>query len=127
MSKCENCFYFNLCVQNDYVIEDEKEITNNKCGIYEDGIPTKIWTEKEECKEYIKDMPNNFYRNNENDKIWWIDNIEQKGVHLFSFDKKKIYNLFEDYPWNLSKEEKEIFDKENPYWKDFFKDKYFKR
>lgn len=68
-------------------------------------------------------MLNNFYRNNENDKIWWIDNIEQKGVHLFSFDKKKIYNLFEDYPWNLSKEEKQIFDKENPYWKDFFKDR----
>lgn len=68
-------------------------------------------------------MSNNFYKNNENDKIWWIDNIEQKGVHLFSFDKKKIYNLFEDYPWNLSKEEKQIFDKENPYWKDFFKDR----
>ena len=45
------------------------------------------------------------------------------GHHLFSFDKKKIYNLFADYPHNLTTEEKEIFDKENPFWKDFFLDR----
>ena len=45
------------------------------------------------------------------------------GHHLFSFDKKKIYNLFADYPHNLTAEEKEIFDKENPFWKDFFSDR----
>lgn len=37
--------------------------------------------------------------------------------------KIKIYNLFKDYPYNLTSEEKEIFDKENPYWADFFKDR----
>jgi len=65
-------------------------------------------------------MLNNFYKNEPEDKIWWIDNPEYKGVHLFSFDKKKIYNLFQDYPFNMTKEEIEIFDKENPYWAKFF-------
>lgn len=65
-------------------------------------------------------MKNNFYKNKITDKIWWVDDPETIGVHLFSFDKKKIYNLFVDYRTNLSKEEKEIFDKENPFWKEFF-------
>ena len=42
---------------------------------------------------------------------------------MFSFDKVKIFNLFEDYPHNLTSEEKEIFDKENSYWKEFFKER----
>ncbi len=45
------------------------------------------------------------------------------GEWLFSFDKKKIYNMFRDYPHNMTMEEVEIFDKENPYWKDFFSDR----
>lgn len=45
------------------------------------------------------------------------------GRHLFSFDKKKIYNLFADYPHNLTADEKKIFDKENPFWKEFFADR----
>lgn len=61
-----------------------------------------------------------YYKKNDNDLIWWVDNRIQKGEVLFSFDKKKIFSLFKDYPHNLSKEEKEIFDRENPYWKDFF-------
>ena len=67
-------------------------------------------------------MKNNyiFYKNNPTDKIYWIDNIDVIGEFLFTFDKKKIYNLFRDYPQNLTKEEKTIFDKENPYWADFF-------
>lgn len=68
-------------------------------------------------------MKNDFYKQNETDVIWWVDNIDEIGQHLFSFDKKKIYNLFEDYPYNLTAEQKEIFDKENPYWKEFFKDR----
>lgn len=63
------------------------------------------------------------YKGNETDIISWIDNIEVVGERLFTFDGVKMYNLFADYPHNLSKEEKAIFDKENPYWRDFFKDR----
>ena len=63
-----------------------------------------------------------FYKNEPTDKIWWLDTVDVIGEFLFTFDKKKIYNLFRDYPQELSKEEKEIFDKENPYWADFFKE-----
>ena len=62
-----------------------------------------------------------FYKENPNDSIWWTGRVGITGEMLFSFDKKKIYNLFADYPQNLTKEEKEIFDKENPYWVEFFK------
>lgn len=64
-----------------------------------------------------------FYKDDKNDKIWWVDNYDVVGEYLFSFDKKRVFNLFEDYPHNLTKEQKQIFDKENPYWKDFFKDR----
>lgn len=68
-------------------------------------------------------MLSDFYKDNPKHKIYWVDDLEKKGEFLFSFDKKKIYNLFRDYPHKLSKQEKEIFDKENPYWKEFFKDR----
>ena len=61
------------------------------------------------------------YKENETDIIAWVDNTKVIGERLFTFDGIKIYNLFADYPHNLSKEEKAIFDKENPYWCDFFK------
>lgn len=68
-------------------------------------------------------MLSDFYKNEETDKIWWCGEIGSFGEILFSFDKKKIFNLFEDYPHNLTKEQKELFDKENPYWANFFKDR----
>ena len=65
-----------------------------------------------------------WYKNNESDVIWWLDNADEKvGEWIFSFDKKKTYNMFADYPHNLTPEQKEIFDKENPYWKEFFADR----
>ena len=63
-----------------------------------------------------------FYKNNKKDKIWWISDLDMIGEFLFSFDKKKIFNLFADYPQNLSKEQKALFDVENPFWADFFAD-----
>jgi len=74
-------------------------------------------------KKGNKTLLGDFYKKNENDKIWWVDNIGTVGEHLFSFDKKQIFNLFRDYPYNLTKEQVEIFDKENPYWAEFFADR----
>lgn len=66
-------------------------------------------------------MLSDFYKNKETDTIWWVESLDTVGEFLFSFDKKKIFNLFADYPQNLTKEQKEVFDKENPNWRDFFK------
>ena len=66
-------------------------------------------------------MLSDFYKNKETDTIWWVESLDTVGEFLFSFDKKKIFNLFADYPQNLTKEQKELFDKENPNWRDFFK------
>lgn len=68
-------------------------------------------------------MQNNWYKNNPTDKIWWLDNSDKVGEWVFSFDKKKTFNMFADYPHALTKEQKEFFDAENPYWKGFFKDR----
>lgn len=68
-------------------------------------------------------MAQEFIKNNPTDKIWWVDNPDVKGEFLFSFDKVTVFNLFADYPWKLTKEQRRIFDKENPYWADFFKDR----
>lgn len=64
-----------------------------------------------------------FRKNNENDVIWWVDNPDVIGEWLFSFDKKTIFNMFRDYPYKLTAKQKAIFDKENPFWANFFKDR----
>lgn len=67
-----------------------------------------------------------FRKEESTDRIYWVDYIGEHppiGEYEFSFDKKKIYNLFRDYPWAMTPEEVEIFDKENPYWADFFADR----
>lgn len=61
-----------------------------------------------------------FQKDEESDKIYWTSTLEYLDEYLFSFDKQTIFNLFEDYPHNLTPEQKEIFDKENPFWKNFF-------
>lgn len=66
-------------------------------------------------------MKYEFYKKNPEDKIWWVEVTDQVGYCPFSFDKKKIYSLFADYPHNMTAEEVEIFDKENPFWANFFK------
>lgn len=68
-------------------------------------------------------MDYDFYKNNKTDTIYWVDTVDSVGEHLFTFDKKRIFNLFKDYPHNLSKKQKEVFDRENPFWCDFFKNR----
>ena len=56
-------------------------------------------------------------------QIWWLEVLNEKGLWLFSFDQVRIFNMFEDYPDKLTAEETEIFDREQPYWADFFRDR----
>lgn len=69
------------------------------------------------------EQSNKFYKNSPDDQIWWVDNPDTVGEWLFSFDKEKVFNMFADYPHNLTAEQKAIFDKENPFWKEFFSDR----
>lgn len=59
------------------------------------------------------------YKKNPGDKIMWVDNFDVTGEHVFTLDGKTFYNLFADYH-TLPADVKEIFDKENPFWKEFF-------
>ena len=50
----------------------------------------------------------------------WVDTPDSIGEFLFTFDGVRIFNMFRDYPYELTEEEKQIFDRENPYWKNYF-------
>ena len=66
---------------------------------------------------------NKLYKNNPTDAIWWVDTSDKDGEFVFTFDQKEYFNMFQDYPHKLTAEQKAIFDKENPYWADFFSDR----
>ncbi len=68
-------------------------------------------------------MLSKWYKNKKSDKIWWKDTPDNVGEWIFSFDKEKEFNMFADYPHNLTPEQVQIFDKENPEWANFFKDR----
>lgn len=55
-------------------------------------------------------------------EIYWLNDTERIGEHIFSFDKKKQYNLFRDFPHALTESEVEKFVKHEPFWANFFKD-----
>lgn len=76
-----------------------------------------------------------FYKKRPNDKVWWVREmtfdkdgylLPTPGDNRFSFDHKHIFDLFRDYPYKLTPEQIEIFDKENPFWADFFKSRKVK-
>ena len=68
-------------------------------------------------------MSGGFYKQKDTDQIWWLDNSDRVGEWVFSFDRKTCFNMFRDYPHKLTPQQKEIFDRENPFWKDFFQDR----
>ena len=117
-----------VLVPDEYIIDFSltKEEREKKGKEYEaacDKAFKKLGLLEDEDKKEKINMLSDFYKQNKNDKIWWIDDLDSVGKYMFSFDKIKIFNLFADYPYNLTPEEKEIFDKENLYWKDFFKER----
>lgn len=68
-----------------------------------------------QSKYWVKKEPHN--------KVWWLEEVEPAiGEFVFSFDQKTEFNIFRDYPHNLTVDQKAIFDAENPYWVEFFKD-----
>ena len=44
--------------------------------------------------------------NNQTDEIKfaWVEKLGQKGEHLFTFDGKTIFNLFQAYPYKCVKD-----------------------
>ena len=62
-------------------------------------------------------------KNAKTDKIWWKETPDVVGEWIFSFDKKTEFNMFSDYPHNLTHEQVQLFDKENPEWAKFFEDR----
>lgn len=69
-----------------------------------------------QSKYWVKKEPHN--------KVWWLEEVEPAiGEFVFSSDQKTEFNIFRDYPHNLTVDQKAIFDAENPYWVEFFKDR----
>ena len=58
--------------------------------------------------------PAYWYKRKKTDKVWWKHTPGVRGIWIFSFDKKKEYYFYRDYPHALTDEEFEIFIKENP-------------
>lgn len=71
----------------------------------------------------MSNKPYEWIKRNDSDKIWWRCTPGVIGELVFSFDQIKQFYLFRDYPCNLTREQKEIFDKENPFWADYLRPK----
>ena len=56
-------------------------------------------------------------------KFSWIENPDTVGEMLFTFDGKQIFNLFRDYPYALTPDQKRVFDGANPFWANYFRDR----
>lgn len=64
----------------------------------------------------------NWYKEEPESLIYWKD-TGSIGEWVFSFDQRTEYNLFRDYPYKLTDEQRIIFDSEYPHWKEFFRDR----
>ena len=85
------------------------KITADDTGDKED---TTVWDKENTWNGYP------LYKESEESQVWWVDNFSI-GEIVFTLDKKKFYHLYRDYS-KMSKEEKEIFDKSEPFWAEFF-------
>ncbi len=80
--------------------------------------------ESDEKNEYLYSVrEQKSYQREKGMVLWWDNKNENIGEFVFSFDGKIDYNLFSDYPSKLTDEQKEIFDKDQPYWANFFKNR----
>ena len=61
-----------------------------------------------------------FYKEHKGDKMWHFHQEAMDGFPEITFDKKKIYNIGADFPYNMTQEEIAIFKRECPYWYNFF-------
>ncbi len=87
-------------------------------------LPGKTFAREHTIKaERAEQSEGMFYKENETDKVWWYEKYGVIGEMLFSFNKKKLYNLFRDYPHKLTVDEWMTFNKENEYWANFFADR----
>lgn len=64
-------------------------------------------------------------KENPDDTVEWADTGELfDGLFLFRFGPGgRVFNLFRDYPEKLTPDELAIFNRENPYWAEFFADR----
>ena len=69
-------------------------------------------TENEGINEYTNGL--DLYKASADRKIWQVETPNKKGEFLFTFDKKKVFNFFKDYPEKLSDDEIAIFEIEYP-------------
>ncbi len=58
-------------------------------------------------------------------EFYWLPKTDKVGERLFTFDGNQIFNLFRDYPHALTPEQKRLFDAENPFWANYFKDRKY--
>ena len=61
--------------------------------------------------------------NQEKQTVYFVPNPTKIGEMVFTFDGKKKYNLFRDYPKALTIKQKRLFDKTFPFWAKFFSDR----
>lgn len=74
-------------------------------------LPIDFFTNIEKYKDQYE-----FYKPCENSEIWLVDTCGIYGSWLFSFDKHKVYSLFNCHG-KLTDEEKKLFLAEYPRWK----------